>query len=371
MKKTKVLLIAFNNLGKGGIQSQLMGIVRSLKDRVDFDIVVWDKVKDFYTPELEQYGVRIIPCFRQLPGSRLLQKADVFLRYRQLKGIIGRVMETYGPYDAIHCHNAYDAAPCLAAAKAAGIPVRISHAHNMENPALRKKRTYPAYRALYAHRRKQIRRLATHMLGCSRQVTDYFFGPGLGQVVHIGIDLSRFAGLCGATRQTTVPELLHVGSMSQQKNQLFLVQIMEQLVARDTKIHLTMLGSGGAYFDQVRQRISEKGLEAYISLLPPETPVPPAMAAADLFVFPSTFEGFGIVLIEAQATGLRCLTSDVVSPEANCGGVRQLPLSLGAVGWAEVIAEMLADGCGKQTYDVSDFSVEAMAEQIFAIYKSV
>lgn len=369
MKKTKVLLIAFNNLGKGGIQSQLMGIVRSLKDRVDFDIVVWDKVKDFYTPELEQYGVRIIPCFRQLPGSRLLQKADAFLRYSQLKGIISRVIATYGPYDAIHCHNAYDAAPCLAAAKAAGIPVRISHAHNTENPALRKKRTYPAYRALYAHRRKQIRRRATHMLGCSRQVTDYFFGPGLGQVVHIGIDLSRFTEICGESGP--IPELLHVGSMSQQKNQLFLVRIMEQLVARNRKVHLTMIGSGGAYFDRVRQQIAEKGLESYISLLPPETPVPPAMASADLFVFPSTFEGFGIVLIEAQATGLRCLTSDVVSPEANCGGIRQLPLSLGAAGWAEVITEMLADGSDKQTYDVSDFSVDAMTEQIFAIYKSV
>lgn len=369
MKKHKVLLIAYNNLGKGGIQNQLMGIIRSLKDIVDFDVVIWDEVKDYYTPELERYGVRVIRCFRNVGSNVLRRKADAFIRYSDIRRVIANVIRQYGPYDAIHCNNAYDAAPCLEAAQEAGIPVRISHAHNMENPALRKKLVYPAYRVLYGHNRKKIRKYATHLIGCSRQVADYFFGEGFGRVVHIGIDLSSFCKVQLPEKNRGRAELLHVGSMSQQKNQCFLVDVMEELVKMRENVHLTMIGSGGAYFDRVREKIAEKGLEQYISVLPPDTSVPQAMAQADLFVFPSTFEGFGIVLIEAQAMGLSCLVSDVVSPEADCGGLQYLPLEQGAARWAEQIDRIIGQGVEtKAKYDVSEFAVENMSNRLYRIY---
>lgn len=369
MKKIKVLLIAYNNLGKGGIQNQLMGIVRALKDKVDFDIVVWDDAKDYYTPELEQYGVKIIRCFRN-PGKTLLhRKADAFIRYGDIRKIIGNVIREHGPYDAIHCNNAYDAAPCLEAAKKAGIPVRISHAHNMENPNLSKKLVYPAYRVLFAHNRKKIRGCATHMIGCSKQVTDYFFGKGFGQVVHIGINLSEFKNTPIPPRAGDVTELLHVGSMSEQKNQLFLIEVMDALVKLRKNVHLTLIGGGGTYLSKVKTLIGEKGLARYVSVMPPETDVPRAMAEADLFVFPSTFEGFGIVLIEAQALGLKCIVSDIVSPEADCGGIRYLSLERGPSYWAEAVNEAIESGLNHdESYDVSGFSVENMSGRIYEIF---
>lgn len=369
MKKIKVLLIAYNNLGKGGIQNQLMGLVRSLKDKVDFDIVVWDNVKEHYRPELEQYQVKIIECFRSTGKFILRKKADAFIRYGDVRKIIDRVIREHGPYDVVHCNNAYDAAPCLEAAYRAGIPVRISHAHNTENPNLSKKLVYPAYRALYAHNRGKIHKYATHMIGCSRQVTDYFFGRGFGQVVHIGIDLSEFQNVQIPAKEQGTIELLHVGSMSEQKNQLFLVDVVEELVKRTPNVHLTMIGGGGAYLSGVNALIAQKGLGSYVSVMPPQTNVPRAMAEADLFVFPSTFEGFGIVLIEAQALGLKCLASDIVSREANCGGVRYLPLEKGAAYWAEIIAGEVEKGLAREEkFDVSEFSVENMSGSIYEIY---
>lgn len=369
MKKCKVLLVAYNNLGKGGIQNQLMGIIRSLKDVVDFDVVVWDQVKDYYTPELERYGVRIIRCFRNIGNNVLRRKADAFIRYGDIRRIIANVIREHGPYDVIHCNNAYDAAPCLEAAVQAGIPVRISHAHNTENPNLSKKLVYPAYRMLYAHNRKKILRYATHLIGCSRQVTDYFYGEGLGKVVHVGIDLSAFQNEMLAEKTRDKAELLHVGSMSEQKNQCFLVDIMEELVKLKADAHLTMIGGGGAYLDQVQNKITEKGLAENISILCPETNIPQAMANADLFIFPSTFEGFGIVLIEAQATGLRCLVSDIVSPEADCGGLQYISLGEGAAYWADQINRMLENDIGsREKYDVSEFSVEEMSRKVYRNY---
>ena len=178
MKKKRILIIAFNNLGKGGIQNQLMGIVRSLHNEVDFDVVIWDSKRDYHRSEMEKYA-NVIECFRNTGKTFLRKKLDAFVRYKELKKIITQVIKKYGPYDVIHCNNAFDAAPCLQAAYECGVQVRISHAHNTENPSLRKKFVYPAYKRLYNHHRKKIRKYATHMVGCSKQVTDYFFGEGL------------------------------------------------------------------------------------------------------------------------------------------------------------------------------------------------
>ena len=371
MKKLKVLIIAYNNLGKGGIQNQIMGIVRALKDEVDFDVVVWDAVKDHYTPELEQYGVKVIRCFRKIGANILRRKADAFIRYGAIRSIIADVIREYGPYDVIHCNNAFDAAPCLEAAYKAGIPVRISHAHGTESPNLRKKLVYPAYRVLYANSRRKICRYATHMVGCSRMAADYYFGEGVGQVLHAGIDLAEFQNVRRPEKTDSTLQLLHVGGMNEKKNQLLLSDIMEELVKRGQDVRLTMIGDGGAYFSQVKARIREKGLESHVMILPADTNVPQAMAAADLLVFPSISEGFGIVLIEAQALGLRCLASDIVTREANCGGIRYLSLKKGAAFWAEMIIAEMDKGLTHQAcYDVSEFSLKKMSERIHGIYKS-
>lgn len=368
MKKIKVLLVAYNNLGKGGIQNQLMGIIRTLKDKVDFDVVIWDNKRDYYREEIEEYA-KVIECFRFTGNTMIRKKMDAFVRYNDIKNIINHVIEEHGPYDVIHCHNAFDAAPCLEVAYKKGIPVRISHAHNTENPNLSKKLVYPAYKLLYEHHRKKIRKYATCMIGCSKQVTEYFFGKGIGQVLHIGVDFSDYINLQKPERNTDIIELLHVGNMSEQKNQMFLVEILSELVEIRNDVHLTLIGGGVGYQAKVEQLIAKKELENYVDIKSPETSVPEAMAKADLFIFPSTFEGFGIVLIEAQAAGLKCIVSDVVTEEANCGGIEYLSLSRGAKYWAEILNKMIDEDLKREYFfDINGYSVECMGRKIYGLY---
>jgi glycosyltransferase involved in cell wall biosynthesis len=69
-------------------------------------------------------------------------------------------------------------------------------------------------------------------------------------------------------------------------------------------------------------------------------------AAMDLFLFPSRFEGLGLVLVEAQAAGLPCVLSSAVPEEADVVGplVRRLPLAEPPAVWAEAVLAHRAAG---------------------------
>ena len=61
------------------------------------------------------------------------------------------------------------------------------------------------------------------------------------------------------------------------------------------------------------------------------------MMAMDVFLFPSLYEGLGIVVVEAQATGLRCVISDRVPAPNLIDNVQVLSLEQSDDAWAEAL----------------------------------
>ena len=164
--------------------------------------------------------------------------------------------------------------------------------------------------------------------------------------------------------------LLHVGNFSMQKNQLFLVDIMGELKKRNLDFHLTMVGGGEeAYRDAVMRRIRAEGLEDCIAVLPPDSDIPAQMRSADLFLFPSLFEGLGIVLIEAQASGLHCLAADCVPPEADLGNLEYLS-ALDAGLWADAVEKIFQRGLRRVFVDMEKYDLRSTAEDYRRIYQS-
>lgn len=96
----------------------------------------------------------------------------------------------------------------------------------------------------------------------------------------------------------------------------------------------------------------------------------------DVFVFPSIFEGLGLVLLEAQAAGLPCIVSEAIQPEADLqlGLFSKLNLSDGAEFWANKIIEV----CDKKetnkqkildAFDNQGYSTEKCISKLLSIYK--
>ena len=98
-----------------------------------------------------------------------------------------------------------------------------------------------------------------------------------------------------------------------------------------------MLVGDGADRSAIEGKIRDLGLRDDVILAGYREDIPALYSAFDLFALPSRFEGLGIVLIEAQASGLSCVASDAVPRETQVTNCRYLPLDDSNV-WAESFA---------------------------------
>ncbi len=128
------------------------------------------------------------------------------------------------------------------------------------------------------------------------------------------------AGAAAQFRQNpAVPEryILHVGTLQPRKNLLVLLDALAQL--RDKEIKLVLIGGKGWFYETIYQRIAELGLENRV-IFPgyiPDDDLPLWYHGAELFAFPSVYEGFGMPILEAMACDTPVVSSNASAmPEA-------------------------------------------------------
>ncbi len=142
-------------------------------------------------------------------------------------------------------------------------------------------------------------------------------------VVKNGVDLSKFhpSPMDGSKIRKALSinsdtfVVGHVGRFSEQKNHAFLLEIFEEILKTKENSHLLLVGDGELE-PSIREKMEHLGIDSKVTILSNRCDIPDLLNAMDVFVFPSLFEGLGIVLIEAQAVGLRCIVSSTVDPEA-------------------------------------------------------
>lgn len=104
----------------------------------------------------------------------------------------------------------------------------------------------------------------------------------------------------------------HVGSMHPQKNHDLIIRVFEEFHRIYDDSVLLLIGNGELK-NSITDRIRQKNLEKSVIILSDRTDVPQLMRTMDVFFFPSKWEGFGNVLIEAQCMDLPCVVSEVVT----------------------------------------------------------
>lgn len=131
----------------------------------------------------------------------------------------------------------------------------------------------------------------------------------------------------------------HVGRMAASKNPLFILDVFAELLNIDEKYRLMMVGNGPME-KEIRAKASQLGVVDKIIFTGVRSDVPQLLNAFDIFLFPSLYEGLGLVAVEAQANGLNCIISDAVPLEVDLTGVIRCSLKESAHTWALSIDKM-------------------------------
>ncbi len=366
--KEKVLLVSSGGLKKSGVPSVLMTIVQGLNDRYVFDILVHTDEEGYFDKQFLSYGGKIFRFPKKHFSFKPLDRLYELLRPMHLNRVTKKLIRENGPYKVIHCNNDFDASGCVKAAKDEGVPVRICHTHK----TWQKDSEMGALTRLYrASCRKALTEAATALIGCSASANDSTFGPDSNaQVVFNPYDEKRFTP-SSPLKKVSGLNLIQVGYFNKIKNQLFTLEVLRELKKTGSDFHLTFIGDrSGSYGEKVEKTISEYDLQDQITLLPADADIPKAMGDSNILLLPSVNEGFGIVLIEAQAMGLHCIASDTVPRETDRGGVVFLPVPDGAKVWADLIRsdKSLTE---KKIQDCSTFSTESFIDSIERLYSQV
>ncbi len=139
--------------------------------------------------------------------------------------------------------------------------------------------------------------------------------------------------------------LINVGRLAPPKNQNLLLMAMALLKKNGaTNISLVILGEGELR-NQLTQKCGELDIQDAVYFLGelPSNEVIQLLRASDLFVFPSIYEGFGNVLVEAFASGLPILASDIPTNREVLGEQGMFLSPYDPVAWMEAILRLRED----------------------------
>lgn len=366
----KVLIVGQENLGKGGVQSVIISIVRALHEEYTFDIILLRNEKKDYDDEFLSYGGKIFYCptYQGMNVNRL--RADYYMRGKKLYRFTRKIIRENGPYHVIHCHAAIESAVFIKAAFMDHIPIRLVNAHgihDIENENFIRQSIDLKYISW-------MKKYATNFLADSYEAGISHFGDE----VKITIVPPAYNEVLFNPLEYPIKEknnelvITQVGQYCPNKNQLFTVSVFSEIVKLHPEAQLNLVGFDSiGYLPIINEEIKKYGLGDKVVFHPHDADIPLLLSKTDAFLFPSHSEGFGIAVIEAQAMGVRCYASDTVPKTTDCGGCTYLSLEYGASEWANTIVDDFQNQNDRVLYDCSKFKNEEINNQYRLLYSGM
>jgi glycosyltransferase involved in cell wall biosynthesis len=135
--------------------------------------------------------------------------------------------------------------------------------------------------------------------------------------VHPRFSRSRPEAVSAARQKYQLPQryVLCVSTIEPRKNLISLIEAYHALRKQGTDGPLVIVGKKGWLYESFFRRLRELGLEDEV-IFPgfvPDEDLPAFYSAAEVFVFPSLYEGFGLPVLEAMACGTPVITSNTSS----------------------------------------------------------
>lgn len=294
-----------NALRMGGLENGLVNLINRLPaDQFRHAVICLTDFDDF-AQRIQRDDVEIIALHKK-PGKDPIWYWNMWRVLRRLRPAI------------VHTRNLATIETQFLA-MLAGVRGRVHGEHGWDMHDLGG--SNPKYVLL----RKLLKPFIQMFIPLSVEIDDYLrnrVGVAPGRITRIcnGVDITRFKPPGSGYRR---PEQLfgtgdivigYVGRMEQVKDPLNLVDAFIQGVARHPEsrntVRLAMVGDG-ALFQQVAERLEEKGLSDRVWLPGHSNDIAGLLTNCDIFVLPSRAEGISNTILEAMATGLPVVATRV------------------------------------------------------------
>lgn len=303
MEKPIRILHVLGNLNRGGAETMVMNLYRNMdRSKIQFDFVVHTEEKCAYEEEIIKLGGKIFRVPRYSGKNHFSYiKAwnELFQNHREYKIVHGHVRSTAAIY--LKIAKKYDV-------------ITISHSHSTSSGtgiAAKIKNIFQF----------PIRYIADYFFACSAEAGEWLFGKRVIDknnfyIIKNGINLQKFK-FDEEKRNNKRKELGlkdkivvgHVGRFTYPKNHGFLIEIFYEL-NKVNKNTILVLAGEGPLENEIHKKIQEYELNEDVLFLGSVDNIEDVFQTFDFFVFPSLYEGLGMVAIEAQCSGVMCFVSE-------------------------------------------------------------
>ena len=191
----------------------------------------------------------------------------------------------------------------------------IAHSHNTPPMSLIKKSLKKILNPLY-------RKITNIHIACSEEAAKSLFTKTDDVIIlKNGIDTDKFRyndKIRNQYRKKLNIEnkivYSHIGNFIKQKNHNFLIDLFYEIQKKENNSILILVGDGPLK-NQIEDKVKKLKIEDKVLFLGFREDIPNLLCMSDIFLFPSLYEGFGIVLVEAQVNGLTIVTTNNIPNE--------------------------------------------------------
>lgn len=309
MSKIKVCHVTHGIVGSG-VEQVIFNYCSRMTDRFQFDILYQYEPNPEILKKFQDAGFNCI----QVPSKVSHPVKHLWTVYKTFKS---------NHYKIVHSHLDYfmNSYICLLA-MLAGVKKRIAHHHQ----AYQKKNVM--FSLLCAALRIPCKLFATDWLACGESAAIDGWGchavrnsqvtilpnaidPGVFKFNEIARQKIRSQYGIGVDDFVVG----HVGRFFPQKNHFFLIDVFFEIHKQNPCAKLLLLGNGPLQ-EIIQRKVDSLGMGNSVIFAGIQKDPAPYYSAMDAFCLPSLYEGFGIVLLEAQFNGLPCFVSDSIPKEA-------------------------------------------------------
>lgn len=360
MKPKRVLICGFTG-NYGGMEAYIMNIYRNIdRTKLQFDFLYPYEDKMAFSDEVLKLGGHIY----HVPG----RKKSLIKHY-----ILLRRLFKDNDFEGIYyqCTRKLRTMQVFKYAKKYKVKYRVIHSHssNSINTSCIDK-----IRVKFVE--KQYKKYITDFFACSENAGKWMFGDRNYSVINNGINTNLFKFNKDSRnlirKKERIPEdaivLGTVGRLSQEKNPMFFIPLFIKYLEKHPNSYFLHVG-GGEQLEKLEKKIKEFDLQEHFILKGKQENVYDYMNAMDVFLLPSLYEGFPIVLVEAQSTGLMCISSSNVTESSNILGLVRY-CSIDRINdWLETLENELIDNINNR-HDRSEdiekcgYGIKQLAERI-------